>query len=590
MKFTMHLLSHEFMKLFSILLLFLTLCLPCIAQTTYVLGTAPASNGSTVTINCGTTNNFQDPGGTSNYGNNQNVTVTFCSNSSNPLYFDFRAASSSLNLDSGTGDTLYFYDASTNALITFLTISDDYAFSTPSVGTTSSCIKVVWHSNGSAVDGGWDALITCTSPPTCVSNLPAADVFQQAPTICNFSNYCGATDSYYGEDAPYNFSGTGGGCPAADGLFGGTLENNSWLKFQAVSTTASFNFNVSGGGSCTGLQAGVFDFNSTTGTFTLKSPCASTNGSGLGTGNSTLTATGLVAGNIYYLMMDGTAGSVCNYNVSANTGVALANAGSDIAVCTNTTTLNATAAIGTGTWTVLSGTGTFSNANSNSTDVTGLSAGTNIFQWTINTAFCGTISDNITVDAQCLLPIELTRFEGDCNNGNIILTWQTASEKNNRLFSIQRSVDGITFQIIGTIDGAGSSETYHNYTYFDNDFFDGITYYRLIQTDYDGRINQSQIISVSHLCGKNDQTEVSIYPNPSQNENQTFINIKLMKHSMVSSIIYNTAGQLVKLVPPQNYEAGLQKIDIGSNELAAGIYFIKTIVNDREEILKFVKL
>ena len=73
------------------------------SQTTYVLGNSPATNGSKVTLNCGTTNVLQDPDGTGNYGNNQNVTVTFCSNSSNPLYFDFRAASNSLNIDAGTG-------------------------------------------------------------------------------------------------------------------------------------------------------------------------------------------------------------------------------------------------------------------------------------------------------------------------------------------------------------------------------------------------------------------------------------------------------------------------------------------------------
>ena len=558
------------------------------SQTTYVLGSSPAINGSTVTLNCGTTNVFQDPGATSNYGNNQNITVTFCSNSSNPLYFDFRAASSSLNLDSGTGDTLYFYDATTNALITYLTQSDDYAFSTPSVGTTSSCVRVVWHSNGSAVDGGWDALITCTSPPTCAINLPASDVFLQAPTICNFSNYCGATDSYYGEDAPFNFSGTGGGCPAADGLFGGTLENNSWLKFQAVATTASFNFNVSGGGSCSGLQAGVFDYNSTTNSFTLKSPCASTNGSGLGTGNSTLTATGLTIGNIYYLMMDGTAGSICNYNVSANSGVALANAGIDKSVCTNSTTLNASAAIGTGTWTVISGTGTFSNPNSNITNVTGLSAGTNIFQWTINTPYCGTISDNVTVDAGCLLSVNLTRFDASCNGNNVLLAWQTASESNNKTFYIERSIDGANFQIIGSVKGVGNSSRYNNYSFVDEDKMEGLAYYRLVQLDFSGKTHQLSIITSDHECEENEIDEVLIYPNPSQDN--ASLSIKLFKRSSIYIEVYNGIGQLVKLIPMQIYEAGLHEINIEASELPSGLYFIKELSNEKEYIQKFVKL
>jgi hypothetical protein len=309
------------------------------------------------------------------------------------LYFDFRAVSSSLNLDTGTGDTLFFFDATTGALITMLTQADDYGFSTPSVGTTSTCVRVVWRSNGAGVDGGWDGLITCTAPATCGANPPPSDVFGQAPTICNLNNYCGTTSSYYGEDAPYNFGGTGGNCPVpTDGLFGGTLENNSWLAFEASATTATFNFTITNGGSCSGVQAGIFAFNAATNTFTRMSPCALTDGSGMPIGTTALTGSGLTVGSIYYLMMDGNAGSVCNYTISASNGVAVANAGIDQAAC-GTATL---AASGTGTWSVVSGSGTFTNPNSPTTTVTGLAA-SNTFRWTTTTTLCGTASDDVTV-------------------------------------------------------------------------------------------------------------------------------------------------------------------------------------------------
>ena len=241
----------KFILAFSLLLM-IFFALNAKAQTVYVMGvatgtngaTANALNGTTVTVDCGVTNNFRDPaggaGGATNYAINQTFTVTFCSNSGLPLYFDFRAAASSFNLDTGTGDTLFFFDATTGALITQLTQADDYAFSEVSVGTLSDCVRVVWRSNGTGVDGGWDALITCVSPPICASNPPPSDVFLQAPTICNLNGYCGRTDSYYGEDAPYNFGGQGGGCPTpTDGLFGGTLQNNSWLAFEASTTTVT---------------------------------------------------------------------------------------------------------------------------------------------------------------------------------------------------------------------------------------------------------------------------------------------------------------------------------------------------------------
>ncbi|MBP9880512.1 MAG: hypothetical protein KBF44_10405, partial [Chitinophagales bacterium] len=170
-------------------------------------------NGLTVNTCSG---NFYDSGGSGgNYGNNENYVVTFCSSSGSPLYFDFGASSSSLNLDAGTGDTLFFYDGLTTSdpLIATLTKSDDYGFSNPTVGTVSTCVTIQWKSNGSAADGGWSATIDCSEPPVCADNPPAADVFGQATAVCNLNDYCGTTSGYYGEDAPYNFGGTGGSCP-----------------------------------------------------------------------------------------------------------------------------------------------------------------------------------------------------------------------------------------------------------------------------------------------------------------------------------------------------------------------------------------
>jgi hypothetical protein len=104
----------------------------------------------------------------------------------------------------------------------------------------------------------------------------------------------------------------------------------------------------------------------------------------------------LTVGDIYYIMMDGNAGSVCDYTISASSGVAVANAGQDQNVC-GTATL---AASGTGTWSVVSGTATFANPNSPTTTVTGLSAN-NILRWTTTTVGCGTVSDEVAVSNNC---------------------------------------------------------------------------------------------------------------------------------------------------------------------------------------------
>lgn len=187
-----------------------------------------------------------------------------------------------------------------------------------------------------------------------------------------------------------------------------------------------------------------------------------------------------------------------------------------------------------------------------------------------------------------ILPIELTRFDGDCNNGEVILTWQTASEKNNKLFNVERSLDGISFFNIGSVKGAGSTEAFTNYVFKDSEKIDGLVYYKLSQMDYTGRTSQSKIISVEHQCGENTNTSISIFPNPTSNN--TVLSLNLIERSSIYIEIYNGIGQLVKSTPNQIYELGLQDIKIETDELLTGIYFIKTIIDKKEYVNKIVKL
>jgi len=236
----------------------------------------------------------------------------------------------------------------------------------------------------------------------------------------------------------------------------------------------------------------------------------------------------------------------------------------------------------------VSGTGVFSNPNSNVTNVTGLTAGTNIFQWTINTTYCGTISDNITVDAGCLLSVNLSRFDAQCNGNYVLLTWQTASEVNNKTFHIERSIDGVNFQIIGSVKGIGNSTRYNSYSFVDENKIGGLVYYRLTQFDFNGEMNRLSIIASEHSCEENENAEVSIYPNPSLDN--AFLSIKLFKRSSIYIEVYNGIGQLVKLIPMQTYEAGHHDINIEVIDLPSGLYFIKGYTNEKESIQKFLKL
>ena len=78
------------------------------------------------------------------------------------------------------------------------------------------------------------------------------------------------------------------------------------------------------------------------------------------------------------------------------------------------------------------------------------------------------------------------------------MKWSTESEHNNDFFTIEKTIDGHTFEDIGYIEGSGNSTTLNNYSFIDNNIVNDINYYRIIQTDYDGNSTYSDLISIDN--------------------------------------------------------------------------------------------
>jgi len=116
------------------------------------------------------------------------------------------------------------------------------------------------------------------------------------------------------------------------------------------------------------------------------------------------------------------------------------------------------------------GTGNGSVASSSSFDLN-----------TLNITFGSTDSDANP------LPIQLLNFTAQCQEQNMQIEWSTASEENNDYFTILRSEDAEHYEEIGQIMGAGNSNEVLNYSFNDLNTSGEKFYYKLMQTDYDGK-------------------------------------------------------------------------------------------------------
>ncbi|MFW5725715.1 MAG: hypothetical protein ACOCX0_04640, partial [Bacteroidota bacterium] len=95
------------------------------------------------------------------------------------------------------------------------------------------------------------------------------------------------------------------------------------------------------------------------------------------------------------------------------------------------------------------------------------------------------------------LPVEWYSFDASLAGDEVLLTWQTATETNNDYFTVLRSADGIDFESLGIIAGAGNSNELLSYSFTDNAPRAGINYYQIRQTDFDGQTDYSQLLAVN---------------------------------------------------------------------------------------------
>jgi len=113
------------------------------------------------------------------------------------------------------------------------------------------------------------------------------------------------------------------------------------------------------------------------------------------------------------------------------------------------------------------------------------------------------------------LPVELTLFTAESKGQRVELRWQTASEKNNDFFEVQRSFNGKEFEVLGVVEGNGDSKELLNYEFKDYSPLAGDSYYRLRQIDYDGAFEYSEVVKIN----REERSDLVAVPNPTQAQN-----------------------------------------------------------------------
>jgi len=185
------------------------------------------------------------------------------------------------------------------------------------------------------------------------------------------------------------------------------------------------------------------------------------------------------------------------------------------------------------------------------------------------------------------LPIDLLSFGVGSNDLNqVIIEWCTLSQVNNDYFTIERSIDAMEWEIVKEIPGAGNTNTQMDYHFVDPNPYNGVSYYRLKQTDYDGRF---EVFSPKSVIIKDDMTiGLNIKPNPAIDHIQLdLVHPDPTQHPYNHDVrIYNSNGnEVYKMF----FMGELNDFTIDVTKFKPGYYIVKSKSEEIKGAGKFIK-
>lgn len=177
------------------------------------------------------------------------------------------------------------------------------------------------------------------------------------------------------------------------------------------------------------------------------------------------------------------------------------------------------------------------------------------------------------------LPVAWLYVKAEPKNNRLIeVKWATGSEQNNAGFEVERSNDGgRNWHRIGTVPASGSTNTASYYSFNDEQVTAGIKYYyRIRQTDLDGRVRYSSI-ATAMLTGEHYFTVV-VKPNPVRD--RLYMELQSSKKQTAQVVITDMSGKLYRIDRGVNIESVATLFSCGVAGYPSGTYIAKVIAED----------
>lgn len=187
---------------------------------------------------------------------------------------------------------------------------------------------------------------------------------------------------------------------------------------------------------------------------------------------------------------------------------------------------------------------------------------TPLFPWAWGT---GAIVGPAGFGALTILPINLSYFKGQATEQGALLSWETLSEESNSYFTIEKSRDGVRFEELTRVKGAGDSDVPLQYKHLDKNPYK-LTYYRLRQTDYDGT---SEVFNIVTVSVRDKAEDIKVFPTIVRNR---LVNVELPSTAQtLEGTLVDLSGRIILRT---NLQEGRNAIEL-PGALQNGMYILR---------------
>jgi len=189
--------------------------------------------------------------------------------------------------------------------------------------------------------------------------------------------------------------------------------------------------------------------------------------------------------------------------------------------------------------------------------------------------------------AAAALPVEMVSFVASARDEGwgyqVVLDWKTATETNNLGFEVQRSQDGVAFEKVGFLSGAGSTTASQAYTFVDKNVETGKYYYRLKQLDSDGQSKTTDVLEVTLAAPERYELSQN-YPNPFNPATEILFKVK--EQGRVQLMVFDVLGRQVATLVDGTLSAGIHKVAFNGRALPSGMYLYVMKAGSYHEVKK----